>query len=220
MTSGEPTRTVGFDLDMTLIDSRPGIAAVFRELSAETGVHIDADAAVSRLGPPLNDELARWYPAEQIDVMADRYRAIYPGLAVAASPLLPGAADAIAAVRAAGGSVVVITSKAPWNAALHLEHLGVVADSLVGWAFGDGKRDALREHHVDIYVGDYTADMRAAKSAGGVVAVGVLTGPSDEAELVSAGADDVLADLTAFPGWLANWLALDRKLLGPETSSR
>lgn len=31
------TLTVGFDLDMTLIDSRPGIAAAFQALSAETG---------------------------------------------------------------------------------------------------------------------------------------------------------------------------------------
>ena len=44
---------VGFDLDMTLIDSRPGIAAAFAELSARTGVAIDTDQVVSRLGPPL-----------------------------------------------------------------------------------------------------------------------------------------------------------------------
>ena len=37
---------VGFDLDMTLIDTRPGIAAVWDALAAETGVTIDsADAA-------------------------------------------------------------------------------------------------------------------------------------------------------------------------------
>ena len=34
---------VGFDLDMTLIDSRPGIAATYRALTAKTGVHVDAD---------------------------------------------------------------------------------------------------------------------------------------------------------------------------------
>jgi phosphoglycolate phosphatase len=33
--------TVGFDLDMTLIDSRPGIKAAYDRLSAETGVYID-----------------------------------------------------------------------------------------------------------------------------------------------------------------------------------
>ena len=37
---------VGFDLDMTLIDSRPGIAATYRALSEETGVPVDIDAAV------------------------------------------------------------------------------------------------------------------------------------------------------------------------------
>ena len=199
VTSARSAPTVGFDLDMTLIDSRPGIAAVLRALSAETGVDIDADAAVDRLGPPLNDELARWFPAEQVEAMADRYRALYPSLAIEPVPLLPGAADAIAAVHAAGGKVVVITSKAAWNAALHLEHLGVRADELEGWAFGDGKRDALRKHGVAVYVGDYTADMLAAKAAGDVVAVGVPTGPCSEAELVAAGADVVLPDLGAFP---------------------
>ena len=57
---------VGFDLDMTLIDTRPGIAAVWDALSAETGV---ADRLArprsARLGPPLDEELALWFPAEQ-----------------------------------------------------------------------------------------------------------------------------------------------------------
>ena len=48
---------VGFDLDMTLIDSRPGIRAAYQALTAETGVLVDADLAVSRLGPPLRAEL-------------------------------------------------------------------------------------------------------------------------------------------------------------------
>ena len=60
---------VGFDLDMTLIDSRPGIAAVWDALSAETGVAIDSAAAVSRLGPPLDEELALWFPADQVAVV-------------------------------------------------------------------------------------------------------------------------------------------------------
>ena len=44
---------VGFDLDMTLVDTRPGIKRVWDELSVLTGVVIDSDLAVSRLGPPL-----------------------------------------------------------------------------------------------------------------------------------------------------------------------
>jgi phosphoglycolate phosphatase len=95
--------TVGFDLDMTLLDSRPGIAATYDALAAETGVTIDSALVVSRLGPPLTHELANWFEAEQVDAVATRYRALYPSIAIAAAPLLPGARDAVEAVQAHGG---------------------------------------------------------------------------------------------------------------------
>ncbi|CAJ65362.1 MULTISPECIES: hypothetical protein [Frankia] len=49
---------VGFDLDLTLLDARAGIRATVAALSGETGVSVDAELAVSRLGPPLESELA------------------------------------------------------------------------------------------------------------------------------------------------------------------
>src|SRR3954471_12663110 len=118
--------TVGFDLDMTLIDSRPGVHAVMTELARETGAYIDANAVVSRLGPPLDEELANWFPAEAIPAVADRYRELYPDFAIKPTPALPGAAESYAAVRAAGGRVMVVTAKYAPNAAQHLEHLGLV----------------------------------------------------------------------------------------------
>lgn len=45
--------SVGFDLDMTLADTRAGIAAVYDELALRIGVAIDSAAVVARLGPPL-----------------------------------------------------------------------------------------------------------------------------------------------------------------------
>ncbi|MFD5758908.1 HAD family hydrolase, partial [Streptomyces sp. NPDC127044] len=70
--------TVGFDLDMTLIDSRPGIHACYRALSERTGTYIDCDLAVTRLGPPLAEELINWFPADQVPAIADLYREMYP----------------------------------------------------------------------------------------------------------------------------------------------
>ena len=131
---------------MTLIDSRPGIAAVMRQLSAETGVFIDVDLVVTRLGPPLDLELAHWFPADQVAAMADRFRAIYPSLAIEPVPLLPGAAEAVAAVHESGGQSVVITAKFAPNAQLHMDHLGVAPAAVEGWRFGEGKTAALREH--------------------------------------------------------------------------
>ena len=198
--------TVGFDLDMTLIDSRPGIHATMTELSRRTGVPIDADAAVTRLGPPLEEELVRWFPADQIAAAGDEYRELYPEFAITPTPALPGAAEAYAAIRERGGRVMVVTAKYGPNAALHLEHLGLVPDILVGWHWGPKKGEALREHGATVYVGDHIGDILGARAAG-AVAVSVATGPVSAADLAAAGADTVLPDLRGFPAWLDGYLA-------------
>jgi phosphoglycolate phosphatase len=193
--------TVGFDLDMTLIDSRPGIKANYQALSAETGVTIDADLAVSRLGPPLEDELANWFPADEVAAAADRYREIYPTHAITPATALPGAREAIEAVRALGGRAMVVTAKYEPNAKLHLAHLGMDPDELIGGLWAEAKGQALLERGAQIYVGDHTGDVRGARAAK-ALSVGVTTGPCDADELRAAGADVILADLTAFPAWL------------------
>ncbi|MER6157371.1 haloacid dehalogenase-like hydrolase [Streptomyces sp. NPDC001868] len=196
--------TVGFDLDMTLIDSRPGIHACYVALAARTGAYIDADLAITRLGPPLAEELAYWFPEAEIPGMADLYREMYPAIAIAATPAMPGAPEAIAAVRAAGGRAIVVTAKYEPNAKLHLEHLGMEPDELVGDLWAEAKAEALREHGASVYVGDHTGDVRGARSAR-AYSVAVATGPCDERELREAGADVVLTDLTAFPEWLRTY---------------
>lgn len=198
--------TVGFDLDMTLIDSRPGVHATMTELSRLTGRYIDADAVVSRLGPPLDEELANWFPAEEIAAIGDRYRELYPEFAIAPTPALPGAAESFAAIRERGGRVMVVTAKYGPNAAQHLEHLGLVPDILVGWHWGPKKGEALREHGAVVYVGDHIGDIQGARAAG-AVAVSVATGPISAADLAAAGADTVLPDLRGFPAWLHGYLA-------------
>jgi uncharacterized protein len=201
---------VGFDLDMTLIDSRPGIAAALDALAAETGVEIDSAAAVSRLGPPLDDELVLWFPADRVGAMADRFRALYPDLAVEPTTAMPGAREAVDAVHRLGGRVVVVTAKYEPNARLHLDHLGIDADEVVGWRYGPAKGTALREHGATVYVGDHLADIEGARVAD-AVSVAVPTGPISADELRAAGADVVLADLTAFPAWLDAYL-LDQRV--------
>jgi phosphoglycolate phosphatase len=198
--------TVGFDLDMTLIDSRPGIRAAFQALSAETGVYIDAELAVSRLGPPLEQELAHWFPADRIPSVGDRYREIYVTHAIHATPALPGALESIAAVRGHGGRAVVVTAKYQPNAKLHTDHLGLAADLVIGSLWAEAKAGALRAHEAGIYVGDHVGDVRGAKAAG-ALSVAVATGPCAPDELRDAGADVVLPDLTHFPGWLGDYLA-------------
>ncbi|GID30156.1 HAD family hydrolase [Paractinoplanes brasiliensis] len=189
---------VGFDLDMTLIDSRPGIHAAYRALTQLTGVHVDADLAVSRLGPPLRTELAQWFPPGEIEEAVTTYRALYVEHAIKPAVPLKGAVEALAAVRELGLRVVVVTSKLGRLAALHLDHLGLIADELAGDLFAEGKAAALTSHGVRWYVGDHVGDMVAARTAG-VPGIGVATGPCSAGELWEAGAAYVLDDLTGLP---------------------
>lgn len=198
--------TVGFDLDMTLIDSRPGIHACYVALSERTGTHVDADLAVTRLGPPLEQELAHWFPATEVAATAELYREMYPTYAIAATPALPGARAAVDAVRAAGGRAIVVTAKYEPNAKLHIEHLGIAADAVVGNLWAERKAQALHEYGASVYVGDHTGDVRGARTAG-ALSVAVATGPCDAEELRAAGADVVLDDLSQFPAWLAAHVA-------------
>ncbi|MBQ1027785.1 HAD family hydrolase [Micromonospora sp. C95] len=202
-----PSLTVGFDLDMTLVDSRPGIAATYRALTERTGVPVDADAAVSRLGPPLRTEIARWFPPEQVEEAVTAFRELYPAYAITPTVPLPGAVAALAAVRDRGGRVLVVTSKIGRLARLHLNHLGLAVDEVAGDLFAEEKATALRAHRATHYVGDHVADMAAAGAAG-VPGIAVATGPCSADELRAAGAAVVLADLTGFPAALDGMIRL------------
>jgi pyridinium-3,5-biscarboxylic acid mononucleotide sulfurtransferase len=200
---------VGFDLDMTLLDTRPGIKRVWDELSSATGVAFDGELAASRLGPPLSVEMGYWVAPELVDEYVQRYRALYPSYAIRAALLLPGAREALEAVRDAGGQTLVVTAKNAAHARSHLDHLDLPVELMVGDLWGAGKADALKRHSASIYVGDHVHDMTGARAAR-VTAVGVTTGPCTAAELRDAGADVVLADLTEFPAWLDEHLLTSR----------
>lgn len=198
---------VGFDLDMTLVDSRPGIAAAFRALTARTGVHVDGDLAVSRLGPPLRTELAHWFPPERIEEAVALYRELYPAYAITPTVPMPGAEAALRAVQERGGRTMVVTAKIGRLAKLHLDHLGLPVDELAGDVFAEQKAVALREHGATLYVGDHVADMAAARAAG-IPGVAVATGPCSAGELTGAGAYLVLDDLVEFPAALERIIGL------------
>ena len=204
--AGRTSFAVGFDLDQTLADTREAIGAVFAVLAAESGVPIDTQAVMRRIGPPLEEELAYWFPADEVPVMAARFRALYPDIAIPATVLMPGAAAALDAVRVRGGRVVVVSGKNQADTERTVRFLGLRADAVVGGLFGAEKGTALRAHGAGAYIGDHTGDVDAARAAE-AVAVAVATGAFDSAALTAYGADVVLPDLLAFPEWLGGFRA-------------
>lgn len=194
---------VGFDLDMTLIDPRPGMVDVIEALGIDAGLTLDAEGFAEALGPPLHLALlAAGAPEDRIAELVPRFRALYPKFVIPRTVAMPGAGEAIAAVREAGGKVVVITGKYRKNAVLHLDELGFAVDAVIGELWSEAKAAALMEHRAAVYVGDHLGDMRGARAAG-ATAVGVTSGPCSRQELLDAGAHIVLPSLTGFPAWLA-----------------
>jgi phosphoglycolate phosphatase len=198
--------TVGFDLDMTLIDPRQGMVEVFAILADETGIPLDGAGFVTRLGPPLAHEFARYGLADDVvAALVDRYRELYPEVVVPVSTPMPGALEALKAVSERDGDVIVVTAKYQPTAKRHLDALGIEVVAVVGDAWSTGKAAALTAHGAEVFVGDHLGDITGARAAD-ALAVAVATGPISAEDLAAAGADVVLEDLTRFPSWLDTYL--------------
>lgn len=197
---------VGFDLDMTLIDTRPGFMACLQALGEEEGVVFDLEAMVARLGPPLDFMLEPYVPLERIPGLIDRFRDLYPESAIGPTQAFPGAHAALEAVRSHAGRSVVITGKYAPNAQLHIDALGLDVDLVVGSVWGVGKAEVILEQGISVYVGDHVHDVEGALAAG-VHSVSVVTGGCAADELWEAGTHTVLSSLEEFPDWLQDHLA-------------
>jgi phosphoglycolate phosphatase len=195
-----PAGPVGFDLDLTLIDSQPAILAAWREVARETGVRIDLDSVTRRMGIKLEDEAAFWFPAEEREAAAATYRRHYVRLAPRLTTPLPGAGESLAAVRRAGERAIIITAKHPVSVGPSLTAAGLEPDDLYTHVYGPEKAAVLTQVGAAVYVGDAPADMGAATAAG-AHAVGVATGSFSAADLRAAGAEVVLDTLREFPAW-------------------
>ena len=156
---------VGFDLDLTLIDSQAAILAAWAEVARETGVRIDPGSVTRRLGIKLEDEAAYWFPAGQRDAAADIYRRHYLRLGPGLTTPLPGAGEALAAVRAAGERAIIITAKHSVSVRPSLIAAGLEADDVYTHVYGPEKAAVLTRVGAAVYVGDAPADMGAAAAA-------------------------------------------------------
>jgi phosphoglycolate phosphatase-like HAD superfamily hydrolase len=182
---------VAFDLDMTLVDSRPVSRRALERLISEHGHQLDVDSLMGRYGLPLS----QWLPGDTDHALFRSLQRQDIGLTKA----MPGALAAAEIVRRLGGRVVVVTAATRDVALGMLDAVGLAVDGVRADAWGVGKVEPLREENCWAFVGDHADDMLAARQAG-AVAIGVATGMSRP-----VGADVEFANLNALrPGWRSN----------------
>jgi len=196
---------VGFDLDMTLVDSRDGITFTMEMVLSELGVFVSREELYNTIGLPLWDTFPKWIAADQVDAAVARYRDLYKTVGIPIATALPGAREALNAIHAAGGRTMVVSAKLEEAVVKIVTFLDLPVDVVRGDLFAAAKATALLEENAIIYIGDHPADVIGARTAG-AVSVAVTTGPASREELEAEGADVILTDLREFPHWFQGYL--------------
>ena len=198
-------RSLLFDLDGTLIDSRPGIVAGLHAMLRGLGHQPDTGADYSwAVGPPLEQSIGRIltpFGDNRVALASRLYREHYAVHGVLAAELFPGIATALDGL--AGRQLFVVTSKREAFARQILDRLRMtprfvgIHGTMQGGAFDDKAvllRHVLARHAIApaqaAMIGDRHHDFDAAR-ANGVPSVGVSWGYAQPGEL--AGADQVAA---------------------------
>jgi phosphoglycolate phosphatase len=181
---------------------------IFFDALALNGVDVRADGEAERLLEPFSAELAAALQARRDDLVTQ-------------GQLLPGAAEAVAAVAKLDDAVqTVLTGNGKPNAMLKLRAFGL--DGFMDFDIGGYGSEAYpkgtllrvtRQRASDkygvtfgeratVYVADSLRDVDAAR-IGGACSLAVASGRASAAELRDAGADAVLPDLTDTTGLIA-----------------
>lgn len=178
-----------FDVDGTLIHSRPGIEKTFAYAFEKMGLD-PAQIDISRyLGPPLRWSFAQHFSDEaDVERAVDLYRDRYARLGMHECSLFPGVQDLLERLRSAGVRLATATSKPTEVVTPILEEQGILKYfDLVGGASMDKSVDTktavVRQDLNDprfatgrvLMVGDRKDDMQGAADCG-LPAAAVLYG--------------------------------------------
>ncbi|WP_428533268.1 HAD hydrolase-like protein [Rhodopila sp.] len=196
------------DLDGTLSDSRPGIAACFLYMLAELGHDPAAVGDVTwAVGPPIAvsiQTLLAKYGDDRVDLGVTTYRARYSKTGLYGCSVYPGIMEMLAALSLASRPLCVATSKRRDFAERVVDYLKLrpYLPKIYGALPGGGldiKADLLAgilraegyDRTTTVMVGDRLHDIEAAK-ANNLRSIGVLWGYGGQAELQKAGADVIV----------------------------
>jgi phosphoglycolate phosphatase len=204
-----------FDLDGTVVDSKPGILASCTAALRSLGHQPDSLDIGTLIGPPLEDVMADilgQFGDDRVAEAVRAYRDHYGSAGFLETTIYPGVAAALDQLLARRAKLFIATSKRTIFAEQVLQHLDLI-DRFVGvhgsepGGAGDGKADViadvLHRHGLAadqcLMVGDRRQDVEGAW-ANGVSTIGVLWGYGSEDELKSAGVMHIAAqpaDLTS-----------------------
>lgn len=177
---------IGFDLDMTLVNSSKAIFESAVEALHEFDLVAPEGLIEQSIGLPLLATLKKFTENELLaEQIFERYQEIYLERGFRRAFGMPNARETVDLIRSQGHRVVIITAKNSALAHKQLTHCEIKFDELVGSAFSAGKMEAMLKTKCALYVGDHEADFQSAHAAG-VEFIGILTNPYSNLENLAA----------------------------------
>lgn len=119
-------RSIIFDLDGTLIDSRAAILDAFSKALAARGIQPRIALSAVRIGPPLAEtlrELSGSCDEDLLDSLADHFKAHYDSTGYRASEVFAGITELLEALATTGARCFLATNKRYLPTCLILQHL-------------------------------------------------------------------------------------------------
>lgn len=194
--------TLLFDLDGTLLDSKPGIELCFAyamKRMNEVGHPVQLPEGFdfnTVIGPPLTHSFRRFAQTEEQVVQAVAfYRELYFETGWKMSDPFDGIRDALERLKRSGKRLLVATSKLEDLARRTMEHHGIARSfDVIAGASKDDKRSskqdvilrtlelATEQSESCVMIGDRLHDMEGAQQTG-MDAIGVLWGYGSRQEL-------------------------------------
>ena len=198
-------KNIFFDLDGTLLDSKPGIARCINHALVELGSPArDEEDIMPMIGPPLAKGFPTLLGSDDSALIAKAislYRARYDQVGIYESSLFAGVTDMLADLAARDCQIYLVTAKPQPYAVRILGHFSI--DAYFRGIFAptmddkrDGKGHLVNElltsneldHRASAMIGDRDRDIAGGRD-NGVTAIGVLWGYGTRQELISSGAE-------------------------------
>lgn len=198
-----------FDLDGTITDSAEGILNAFEYALSHYNIKIEDRKDLRKiLGPPLHYSFMNFFgfKEDQKDEVISIYREYFSTKGIFENSVYDGIEDVIKALKDAGKTLVIATSKPAYYTEIILKHFNLDKYfTFVSGAEMDGSRakkediikyalDNMKITNLDdvVMIGDREHDIKGA-NINGLQSIGVLYGYGNEKEFTDNGADFIVS---------------------------
>lgn len=188
--------SIGFDLDMTLIDSSRSIKNSLIKVLFDEDIEFQSDLIDKSIGLPVKELLKKWVGDSHARAY-NNYKETYQTLGYKSSECLPGAVELLNQLFNQGYNVYIITAKNHKSAKIQLDYFNFKYTDIFGEVFGLEKSKVMKQTNCVEYVGDHIEDFKAASECG-INFLGVSSNPHHNLKQYSGGRFPIMNTLNEF----------------------